>query len=124
MVTWRKSVQIGMIVFLLTAMAMPIIAGAQLPVPQPQVSGNALDLTEIENIIRKIAQFLIAIAIIVAVIAIIWGGIVYMTAGGSEERAKSGKSFMIKGIIGALIVMAIGVILQTLASIVARSFFF
>lgn len=103
--------------------AMPLLTLAALPNPTTPVSGNALTLTEIQNIINTIATFLIVVSIVIAVIAIIWGAVVLITAGGSEERTKAGKSYIYKGIIGAAVVFAIGVILQTVSGLIARTFF-
>ena len=117
-------------VCLAVMIAMPLLALAQIP-PQPPLGtptppvrgGTALTLDEVENFINRIAQFLIAVSLVIAVIAIIWGGIVYMTAGANDTRSENGRKIIFRGIIGALVVLAIGVILQTLSGLVARTFF-
>jgi len=80
-------------------------------------------LNEVQNIIEKIATFLIVVSIVIAVGAIVWGAIVLMTAGGNDDRAKQGKGYIKNGIIGALVVFLIGVILQTISGVVSRTFF-
>ncbi len=103
---------------------MPFLAMAQLPVPtNPVASSQGLTLTEVEQRIVDVAQFLIAIAVIVAVIFIVWGGIRYVMAGDDSSKAGSAKSTIVNGIIGALIILAVGIIMQTLANLVARTFF-
>jgi magnesium-transporting ATPase (P-type) len=97
-----------------------IIPSASVPVDVPN---NPPNLVEIQQIIEKIARFMIMISVVVAVIAIVWGAIVIMTAGGSEDRMKIGKGYVWKGIIGAAIVFAVGIILQTVAGLVTRTFF-
>jgi TRAP-type C4-dicarboxylate transport system permease small subunit len=71
--------------------------------------------------INQVADFLIAVALIIAVIFIIWGGIMYMTAGADEAKATEAKSRIKNGIIGAAVVLAVGMILSTVTSILAGS---
>ena len=71
----------------------------------------------------QIARFLIVVGVVLAVIFIVWGGIMYMVAGGDETKAEEAKSRIMNGVIGAAVVLAVGVILQTVAGLIARSFF-
>jgi fucose permease len=106
-------------------MILPFLALAALPgATNPlDTNNNPLTLAEIQSLIERIARFVMMISIVVAVIAIVWGAIVIMTAGGSDDRVKTGKGFIYKGIIGAAIVFAVGIILQTVAGLVTRTFF-
>lgn len=115
----KKYLYIGMMAAVLI---MPVMAWA-LPTPTAPVGGAPVTLAEIEARIRQIAQFIIVISVIIAVIMIIWGGITYMTAGGDEGKADAAKTRIWNGVIGAAVVLAVGVILQTLASLITRSFF-
>ncbi len=101
---------------------MPVLALA-LVTPTSPVTGGAVTLLEIQNLIEQIARFLIVVGVILAVIFIIWGGIQYMVAGGDEGKATVAKDRIKNGIIGAAVVLAVGVILQTVAGLVARTFF-
>lgn len=107
----------------LVVILMPVLVLAQLPVPQPPVTGDAIDLNEIEDLIRRIAQFLIVVSVIIAVIFIIWGGVLYMVARGDETKATAAKTTILNGVIGAAVVLGVGVILQTLATLITRTFF-
>ena len=80
-------------------------------------------MAEIQDRIEQVARFLIIAGVILAVIFIIWGGIAYMFAGGDETKSGAAKERIKNGIIGAAVVLAVGVILQTVAGLVARSFF-
>jgi len=61
------------------------------------------DLTAvIARIIRAILGFLG----IVAVVIILWGGFLWMTSGGSDEKVGKARKFIIMGIIGLAIVLA------------------
>ena len=106
------------------AVLMPVLVlAATLPVPTPPTTGQAVTLIEMENLIKRIAQFLIIVSVIIAVIFIIWGGVLYMASRGDEEAAKKGKDTIWNGVIGAAVVLGVGVILQTLAGLITRSFF-
>lgn len=101
---------------------LPVVVLAQLPTATiPTVSG--LTLTELEQRIRQVVQFLMVIGVILAVGFIIWGGITRMYSQGEEKAVKAANDRIRSGVIGALVVIAVGLILQTLAAIVARSFF-
>jgi len=82
-----------------------------------------ITLTEVEGLIGDIAGFMVVISIIIAVIVIILGGIMLMMARGNEEAAEKAKNTLKYGIIGALVVLGVGVILQTLAGVLSRAFF-
>ena len=101
----------------------PVLVLAALPNPTLPVTGSAITLQEIQDRIEQIARFLIIVGVILAVIFIIWGGIAYMFAGGDETKSTAAKDRIKNGIIGAAVVLAVGVILQTVAGLIARSFF-
>ena len=108
-----------------TAMALlPALVFAQLPTPTSPYAGQPITLTDVQGIIETIARFLILISVVIAVIFIVWGGIAYMSAGDDSARSGAAKSRIVNGIIGALVVLAVGLILQTLASLVNWTSFF
>ena len=106
----------------LALMALPLVSLA-LTSPTAPITGTGITLQEVQDRIDQIANFLIVVSIIIAVAFIVWGAIVWMSAGGNEDRVKSGKAFVVNGIIGAAVVFAIGVILSTLQGVIARTFF-
>ena len=118
---FHKVAKVGIV----TAMAlMPMLVLAQLPVPTSPYAGRAVTLDDIRDIIETIARFLILVSVIVAVIFIVWGGMMYMMAGDDAAKATAAKSRIVNGIIGALVVLAVGLILQTLAGLVNWTVFF
>lgn len=56
----------------------------------------------VANVIRGILGFLG----IIAVVIIVMGGYEYMTSGGSDEKAKHGRTRITNGVIGLLIILA------------------
>ena len=120
----KKFNKIAQIALTSAVILAPMLAFAQLPIPtNPVATSTGLTLGEIETRIVDIAQFLIVISVIVAVIFIIWGGIKYVMAGDDAAKAGSAKTTILNGVIGALVILAVGIIMQTLANVVARTFF-
>jgi hypothetical protein len=83
------------------------------------VGGTPVTLSEIQGRIQQIAQFLIVVSMVIAVIMIVWGGIRWMV----NKDPKEAKAIVTNGLIGAAIVLGIGVLLQTVAGLVTRTFF-
>ncbi len=102
---------------------LPAIAFATISNPTATLTGAPVTLTEIQGLIEGAARFLIIISIVIAVIFIVYGGIRWIAAGHNDEAVEKAKKIVWNGIIGALVVLAVGVILQTLAGVVTRSFF-
>ena len=119
----EKFKKIAMFAIPVVMIAIPFLTLAALPEPTQPLSGNALSLAEIQALIERIARFLIIVSIVIAVGFIVIGAIIYISAGGNEDRAASGKKYIFNGIIGAAVVFAVGVILQTTAALVTRTFF-
>ena len=107
----------------LAVAALPLLVLAQ-EIPGTNLpAGTALTMEKIKDIIQTIANWLIIVGVVIAVIYIIWGGISWMTARGAPDKVKNAKEAMKNGLIGALIVLGVGVIIRTLAAVVVRTFF-
>ncbi len=118
---FNKVAKVGIV----TAMAlMPMLVLAQLPTPTSPYAGTPVTLQDVRDVIETVARFLILVSVVIAVIFIVWGGISYMTAGDDSSKTSAAKSRVVNGIIGALIVLAVGLILQTLAGLVNWTVFF
>ena len=98
-------------------MAMPLFANAELP------PGQAVTLDEVNNIFGTIARFLIGVSATLAVIFIIISGIMIMTAQGDPAKYKKGREMLKTAIWGTFVVLGVGVIINTVAALVTRSFF-
>jgi len=85
------------------------------------VHAAALTKGDITDFANDIAGWLYIIGFAIALIVIIVGGISYMTAGGNEEQEKKAKQTIVKGLIGAAIILVAGVILDTLENIIGTS---
>lgn len=100
-------------------LAMPLLAVA-LVAPGTSVPGRAITLDEVEGLINGVARFLIVVSVIVAVIFIVYGGIRWIASPGDPAAAKQ---IIHNGIIGAIIILGVGVLLQTLQGLISRTFF-
>jgi hypothetical protein len=109
-------------VLIVSALVLAGIVQAQ-ALPGYVPTGQPLTISNVEQYIHRIAQFMIAISLIIAVIFIIWAGITYMSAGANSTKAADARKRLVSGLIGAAIVMAIGVILQTLSTVITGQFF-
>ena len=90
---------------------------ADLPVGKP------ITLPEVDSLIGRIAQFLVVTSVLIAVIMIVWSGITYMYAGSDATKVGEAQTRLKNAVIGAAIVLGVGVIIQTIAGIVTRDFF-
>lgn len=66
------------------------------------------------RLVDRIAGFLYVIGWSLALVVILWGGIMYMASGGAEDKITQAKKIIINGLIGTVIVVCSGVILSTL----------
>ena len=86
-------------------------------------TGQPITLDVLDSIIFRVSTFVISISAVLAVIAIIWAGITYMYAGDDSSKVTSAQNRLKSGIIGAAIILGVGVIIQTVASVVTLDFF-
>lgn len=87
-------------------------------------SADGITIGTLETWIRNIANFLISVGVVVAVIFIVWGGLAFMFAGGNTEKAEKAKTRLWNGVIGALIVLGVGLIIRTIDKLVFRGISF
>ena len=76
-------------------------------------AANALTLSQIA---RNVLNFLLSIVGILGIIMLVIGGIMYLTAAGSEDRVETGKKIVIYAIIGILVALASLVIVSQIAA--------
>jgi preprotein translocase subunit YajC len=73
------------------------------------------------NLLWDIQKILYAGALVLAIIMVIIGGITYMTAGESEDKAKKARKMITNGIIGFAIVIAFSFIIGIVREIITNS---
>ncbi len=85
-------------------------------------SAEALTLGRTADLLGIVSNYLISFGVIFAVIFIVWGGISFMLAqGGNTDAAKTRTT---NAIIGAAVVLGVGLILKTVAAVITQRFFF
>ena len=81
----------------------------------PMASNRACTICDFFVLIKNIVDFLTEyVAMPVAVIVLIYGGVMMLTAGGSEEKINKGKSALWHAVWGLLIVFAAWLIVDTI----------
>ena len=113
---------IYLILLLLVAVA-PTLTWAQTVNDKliPQVT--PLTLSRTEQLTVRVGQWLLRMSIVLALIVLTVGGITFMTAGPNMERVAMAKKIILNGIIGSVIVMGVGLLLQTINSFFNQTFF-
>ena len=101
-------------------LAMVLMASSALAQLPP---GNPITIDDISGLVGTIARFMIAISMVVAVIFIVLSGIMTMMAQADPGKFANGLLRLKHAIIGAMVILATGVIINTVAAIVDRSFF-
>lgn len=113
-------------VFIVVFILFPVVVRAQIWGPiVPDINFCAgLDpyATKLCNLLIKIQQILYAIALVLAIIMVIIGGITYMTAGADEAKIGKARKLLTSAVIGFAIVVAFGFIIGIVREIIVNSF--
>ncbi len=120
----KKLLNVSAIVGSIVSFAVPAIALAEIgQVDAGIAGGSAWTLDKLTTVITTIGRTAIILGVIIAVIFIIWGGIGYMLAQGDDKKATKAKEQIKNGLLGAAIVLGVGIILQTISGLVSGQFF-
>ena len=98
-------------------LAIPLLVKADLP------PGNAITIDDVSGIVGVIARFMIVMSMVFAVIFIVLSGIMTMMAQADPGKFTAGLLRLKHAAIGTGVVLATGVIINTVAALVDRSFF-
>lgn len=79
---------------------------------------NPLKAETLIDLIKNVVDIIMQIGLVVAVVAIIWAGFLYVTAQGSEEKVKKAHSIFLWTIVGVAIILGAKVIVE-----VVKNFF-
>lgn len=77
-------------------------------------TGVPISLDSLISISENIGGFLMVVGGILAAIAIIYSGILYLLAGSDSTKVKGAKDMLKAALIGALIIFSTGVIIDTI----------
>lgn len=112
-----KIANIVVIASLLALMVVPLMASAQWQEPEAGDSGLPED-SNVNELLIRIINVLLAVAGLVAVVFLIIGGFRYITAGGNEEAAEAGKKTIVNAIIGIVVIILSFVIVRVVSNAV------
>lgn len=76
-----------------------------------------LTLTSIDRLVTDLFTYFIYLSGTVIVGVMVWSGIMIATAAGDETKYKKGKTMMRQAVIGGAAVLAVGLIVNTIARI-------
>lgn len=116
----KRTIQKGIVIALAL---LPVVAlAATLPNPTPPISGTGVSVSELLGLINQVARWLIGISLVIVTIMIVYNALkMTIFSKGDDESVKEAKTSIKHAIIAALIIIGVGVILQTLVGIVNRS---
>jgi hypothetical protein len=73
---------------------------------------NPLKVSSAGDLLKNIINFVLGFVGVIAAAMIIYGGIIYMTSAGNDQRIGQAKSILTYGIVGLIISLAAGIIVQ------------
>ena len=103
-----KKIAVGTLtVMVLSILALPTLAlAADLNLGLENAAGICLGQRDLRESINSIIQLLLSFLGILAVIIILWGGFLWMTAAGDDSKVDKAKKLIISGIVGIVIILA------------------
>jgi hypothetical protein len=107
---WTMKIKLAMAALLLAAVLIPsagVLAQENLGNFGLNFANNiGLQNANPKNVIVNVIQVLLSFLAIIAVIIVLIGGFLWMTAGGNDEKVTQGRKYIVNGAIGLLIVLA------------------
>lgn len=86
------------------AFALPAFANAIVPCPSGMGTICNIEGNQFGSVVSKGIQVLIIIAVIIAVLFLLWGGIKWILSGGDKAKVESARNTIIGGIVGLVLV--------------------
>ncbi len=87
-------------------MAVPMLGMAAPDLGLADAEAIGLGDAGVKEIVNNIISIILGFLGLIAVILILIGGFLWMTAGGNEDRVKKGRQYIINGVIGLIIILA------------------
>ncbi len=106
----KKRIVGGLTAFgLVSLMALPAIVGAtgiNDAGAVPRMDQLGLGDASLSYLIQQIITVILGFLGVLAVFIILWGGFIWMTAGGEQDKVDKAKKLIVSGIIGLVIIFA------------------
>ncbi len=87
-------------IFLSAVLAFPATTYAQAPVNLP----NPLGISDPRLLAARLIDGVLSIVGVLALVMVIYGGILWMTAGGKSENVKKGRDVLLWSVIGIIVI--------------------
>lgn len=81
-------------------------------------------LQDFINVLTEARNFFLIIGIILIVSFLIWSGVTYLLSGGDEAKITSAKQRLLWTVIGAVVILAVFVIMETIRVVLTQKTFF
>ena len=94
------------IVMVVAFMVTPMLAMASADLGLSDATALGLGDADVKDIANSIISIILGFLGLIAVILILIGGFMWMTAGGNEEKVTTGRKYIINGVIGLIIILA------------------
>lgn len=95
------------------ALALPMAAGAA-TITTVETTGAS----DLMSTVKSVLNTVVGLAGLIAVIFMVVGGILIITSGGDEDKSKKGKGYVTYGVIGLIIVIIAGALVNYLIATV------
>lgn len=109
--------------FSLFASTFPFLASAQWSVGRQQAAQSQLPAASIVNIIGNLMSWLLALVGMIAIIAFVIAGILYLTSAGDETQIERAKKAMLYSILGVIVALIGLVIIFAVDNLLSGGFF-
>lgn len=97
-VGWCRRARVPSFLLALALAVSPVVVSAQI---QDPLQGKCVDLADC---IQNVVQYVLGLAGILALAGIVYGGFLYITAAGNQERVESGKNAVFYSIVGLIVI--------------------
>lgn len=74
--------------------------------------GTTITTNQIIDLMQSVAGFLLIVGTVLAGLAVLYSGVIYMLAGSDSSKVKAAKDALKAGLIGSAIIFGVGVILN------------
>jgi len=89
------------------AMLVLLVAPSAVSALTIEVVGNTIGLgtADLKETVINIIQWVLGLLGLIAVIMILWGGFMWMTAGGNEDKVATAKKIITAAVIGLIVIL-------------------
>jgi len=103
-----KKLSLISLITIMVVVLLPVVVKAQGTPPSPTIGvtiPNPLGTESFIDLINRVIDFLLKVAVPLAALVILYAGFLFLTAGGNEERVKSAKRAFLWAVVGIIILM-------------------